>query len=156
MIGWPICGGVDAQLMGAAGIGLHLQPGEVLAGLLDDAVVGDGVVGAVFAVLGDAHAVAVRRLFLDQPGGDLVFALARHALDQRPVGLLGVALAEGRRQLLRGATGAGDHQDAGGVAVEPVDEARLFALRAGPGLEHLVDVPVDAGAALDGDARPAC
>ncbi|MNV88076.1 hypothetical protein D3C71_1822500 [compost metagenome] len=103
---------MDAKLMGAAGIGLHLQPGEVLCGLFANTVVGDGVVGTVFAVFGDAHTVAIRRLLLDEPGGDAVFALARHALDQRPVGLFGVALAEGGGQLLRCTPGAGDHQNA--------------------------------------------
>ena len=61
MIGQPICGGMNAQLVGAAGIGLHLQPGQRLAGLLDDAVVGNRVVGALFAMLGDAHPVAIGR-----------------------------------------------------------------------------------------------
>jgi hypothetical protein len=73
-------------------------------------------------------------------------------INQRPIGLLGVALAEGGRQLLRGAARAGDDENAGGVAVEAVHEARLLALRAGPGLQHLVDMPVDARAALHGDA----
>ena len=68
-------GGMHAQLVGAAGMRLHLQPGQALRRLLEDAIVGDGVVGAVLAMLGDAHAVAVRRLLLDQPGGDLVLAL---------------------------------------------------------------------------------
>ncbi len=33
MIGWPDMCGVDAKLVRAARIGLHLQPGEVLRGL---------------------------------------------------------------------------------------------------------------------------
>ena len=61
MIGQPMIGGMHAQLVRAAGMRLHLQPGQRLRGLLDDAVVRDGVVGALLAVLGDAHAVAVGR-----------------------------------------------------------------------------------------------
>ena len=44
-------GGVHAQLVGAAGIGLHLEPGKLLPGLLDDAVMGYGMVGARLAML---------------------------------------------------------------------------------------------------------
>lgn len=35
--------GVDAQLMRASGIGFHFKPGQVLTGLLDDPVKGDGM-----------------------------------------------------------------------------------------------------------------
>ncbi|EAU42583.1 camphor resistance protein CrcB [Fulvimarina pelagi HTCC2506] len=33
-------GGMNAQLMGAAGMGLKLEPGEVLSDLIDHAVMG--------------------------------------------------------------------------------------------------------------------
>ena len=76
----------------------------------------------------------------------------RHALDQRPVGLLGVAAAEGFGELHRGKARARHHQHARRVAVEPVDEARLLALLVAPGLEHVVDVARDARAALHREA----
>ena len=62
----------------------------------------NGVIRALLSVLADPHPVAFVGLVLDQPGRDLVLVLARHALYQRPVDLLGVALAEGGRQLLGG------------------------------------------------------
>ncbi len=141
-------GGMDAKLVGAAGIGLHFQPGQRLRRLLDDAIKGNGMVGALFAMFGDAHTVAVRRLFLDQPGGDLVFTLGRNALDQRPVGLFRLAGAERLGEFHRRKPCAGDHQHAGGVTVEAVDEARLLALLVAPGLQHVVDVAGNARAAL--------
>lgn len=145
--------GVDAQLVGTAGIGLHLQPCEVLCRRLQHPVEGNRMVGAVLAVLGDAHAVAVDGRLLDEPGRNLVLVLARHALDQRPVGLFGVALAEGGRQLLRRAARAGDNENTRCVAVETVNKPRLLALRAGPGFEHLVDMPGHTRAALHRKTR---
>ncbi len=76
--------------------------------------------------------------------------LARHASYQRPIGLLGIALAKRCRQLLRGASGAGDDKNAGCIAVEAMHQPRLLALRAGPCFEHLVDIPRHAGPALHG------
>lgn len=138
--------------MGAAGIGFHLQPGEVLRGGIDDTVIGNGVIGPLLAMLGDTHAVAIHGLFLDQPGRNLVLVLARNAFDQRPIGLLGVALAEGGRQLLRSTAGAGNHQHAGGIAVETVHQTRLFRPSGWSGFQKPVDMAVDAGTALNGNA----
>ena len=139
---------MHAQLVRAAGIGFHLQPGHRLCRGFENAVEGDRMIGAFLAVPGDPHPVTVRRLLLHKPGRNLVFVLAGHALDQRPVGLFRIALAKGRRQLLRSTSGTGNHQHAGGVAVEPMHEPGLLALRAGPGVQHLVNMPRDAGAAL--------
>ena len=47
----------------------------------------------------------------------------------------------------------GDQQHAGGVAVEPMDEARPVAEAIDHAGEHAVDVPLGAGAALHGDAE---
>ena len=105
-------GSMDAQLVGAAGIWLHLQPGQRLRRLLDDAIVRHGMVGALLAMLGDAHAVTVRSCLLDQPGRDLVLALRRHALDQGPIGFLGLTRPECLRQLHRSKAGAGNDQHA--------------------------------------------
>jgi hypothetical protein len=54
--------------------------------------------------------------------------------------------------LLRGAARAGDDEHAGGIPVQPMHESRFLALLARPGFEHLVDVPVEARAALDREA----
>ena len=76
--------------------------------------------------------------------------LARHALHQRPVGFLRVALAKRRRQLLRRAARARHDENAGSIPVEAMHQTWLFALLAGPCFQHLVDMAADAGAALHG------
>src|SRR5690606_12263229 len=48
-------GGMDAQLMRAAGIWLHLQPGKRPRRLVHDTVVGDGVVRALLAMPDHPH-----------------------------------------------------------------------------------------------------
>jgi len=53
---------------------------------------------------------------------------------------------------LRSAACAGNHQNAGGVAVEPVHEPGFLALLVAPRLKHLVNIAGDAGAALHGKA----
>ncbi len=111
------------------------------------------MVGALLAVLGDPHAVAIGRLLLDQPGRDLVLALRRHALHQRPVGLLGLACPKRLGELHRRQPRARHDENARRVAVEPMHQPRLLALLVAPGLQHGIDAARDARAALHGEPR---
>jgi hypothetical protein len=106
------------------------------------------MIGPVLAMLGDADPVAIRRLFLDEPGRDAAFPLLRDALDQRPVGLLGIAAAECLGKLHRGKARAGNDQHARRVAVETMHKARLLALLVAERFQHVVDMAHDARAAL--------
>ena len=109
--------------------------------------------GVVAAVAGDAHAVALGRALLGQPGRDAPLVRLGHALDQCPVDLAGGAATERLGQLLGGKARARHHQNAGGIAVEPVDEARLLALAVAEGLQHAIDVAGEAGPALHRQTR---
>src|SRR5687768_3342097 len=108
------------------------------------------MVRALLTVLRHPYAVAVGRRLLDQPGRYLVLALLRHALDQRPVGLLGVAPAKSLGELHRRKAGAGDDQHARRVAVEAVHQPRLLALGIAPSLQHVVDMADHTRTALHG------
>ena len=61
---------MNAQLVSPAGIGLHFEPGEILSDLIDDPIMGESVIGALLPMSGDAHAIAIGRLFLLQIGRD--------------------------------------------------------------------------------------
>ena len=104
------------------------------------------------AVARDAHALEIVAPAL---GGAALLAHARpfgeeqrdaplrgfgHALDQRPVDLLGAARAEGLAELGGDLARLGDQQHAGGVAVEPMNQRRTFAALVAQRLQHAVDV----------------
>ena len=73
------------------------------------------------------------------------------AAHEGPVGLARVPPGEGRRQPRRGVRRLAEREDAGGVAVEPVDEPGPGGPLA-PGREQAVDVLEGLGAALDRQA----
>ena len=79
--------------------------------------------------------------------------LRRHADHDRPVELLGLAVAEGFGQPLGRLPGAGDQQQAGRVLVEAMDQPRPLLEAEAQGVEHAVDMPLGARAALHREAR---
>ncbi len=143
---------MHAKLVGSARMGLHLEPRQRLSGLVDDPIVGDGVIGAFLPVPGDAHPVAIRCLLLHEPVRYLAFAPFRHALDQRPVGLLRLAGTKRLGELHGREPCPGNDQHAAGVAIEPVHQSWLLTLPVAPRLEHRIDAPGDTGAALHGES----
>ena len=137
---------MDTQLVGATGQRLKLDPGGAVAGLIDDAIAGARGLAA-FPFL-DHHLLApAARLFgqrqFDQPVGDV-----GHANHQRPVQLARGAAREMLGKERRATRRARDQEDARGVLVEPVDEARAGGTFARKGIEQAVDVVRDAAAAL--------
>ena len=97
-------------------------------------------------------ALVAHPLALGEKHRDAPLRRLRHALDQRPVDLLRAARAEGRAELGRHLARLGDQQHARGVAVEPMDEHRPFAVLVGERLQHAVDVALRARAALHREA----
>ena len=61
-------GHVHAQLVSPSGHRLQRKPGETLAGLIDDGIIGHGMVGAVIAMPGRHHFLALGPFGLSQPG----------------------------------------------------------------------------------------
>src|SRR6516164_7802854 len=143
-------GGMGAELVGASGDRAHAEPGELLAGLVDDRIERDGVAGFVGTMASDAHALALRPALLGQPGRNATLLRFRNALHQRPVDLAGGAGAERLGQLLRREPRPGDDEHTRGVAVEPVHQPRLLALAVAEGIEHGIDMAGEAGTALHG------
>ncbi len=66
--------------------------------------------------------------------------LRRHADDDRPVELLGLAIAERVGQALGRLPGARDQQQAAGVLVEPMDQPRPLLEAEAQRIEHAVDM----------------
>ena len=141
---------MHAQLVGAARQRLQFEPGDLLARAFDNAVLGLGR-GAAFVI--DMHLLAARTGLLGQRCLDHAFANVGHAHDQRPVDLLGAAAGEPLGEKRRASGCAGHQQDAGGILVEPVDEAgALFLAFFHIGIEQTVDMVERVGPALSGEA----
>ena len=121
---------VDAKLVGAAGMRLQLQPGELAGRVIQSAVFGDGAGGIRVVTFGGGGALAAL-VAADalQRQVDAALDRDRTAGDDGPVGLLHVAAAEGGGEFGGDARGAGEQQHAGGVAIQPVHQARPVARR---------------------------
>ena len=81
------------------------------------------------------------------------FRPRRHADDDRPVELLGLAVAEGVAQPPGRQAGAGDQQQARRVLVQAVDQPRPLLVAETQRVEHAVDMPLGPGPALHRQAR---
>jgi hypothetical protein len=110
-----------------------------------------GARGLAFLLV-DVHLLAAGARLLGERQFDQALVDVRHADHQRPVdlarGTAGESLGEERRAAWR----ARDQQDARGVLVEPVDQARARAAL-DISVEQPVDVFLDARTALRGEAR---
>ena len=145
-------GHVGAQLVGAARHRLQRHPGQLVAGGLDHRVIGHRVAGALVAVLGDAHDGIVLALLLREESRDAALLRLRQARHQRPIDFARRPRAERAGEMRSRKARLGDQQAARGLAIDAVHEARLLALGIAHHLEHLVDVPRHARAALHGKA----
>jgi hypothetical protein len=141
---------VDAQLVGAAGERLKLDPGGAIARTVDHAIA--GARGQAVLAFVDHHLFAARARLLGQRQFDHAVADFGNAHDQRPVDLARGAARESLGEEGRAARRARDEQDARGVLVETVDEAGARVAVVGIGIEQAVDVFVGAAAALRGKA----
>ncbi len=121
---------VDADLVGAPGLERHAQQ-RAAGQRLDELEVGDGVAGVVAR---ERHAGRVAAVAADR-GLDAAAARARAAAHEREVRAADPAAAQLRLQARVRAAVAGHEQQAGGVAVEPVDDpgAGVVAARGDPG-----------------------
>ena len=77
----------------------------------------------------------------------------RHADHDRPVELLGLAIAERLGQPLGRLAGARDQQQAGRVLVEAMDQPRPLLVAEAQRVEHAVDMALGARAALHREPR---
>ena len=96
----------------------------------------------------DLGALAAGAADAPQRQVDAAFRRDGPARDDGPVGLLHRAAAERGGELRRGARRAGEQQHAGGVAVQPVHQARPIRRAEAQRVEQRVEVMGDAGAAL--------
>ena len=149
-IGWPIAAMWTRSWWVRPVSGCELDPGGAVAGAVDHAVAGRGRL----AVLARRRASSRRRCPAAWRAAASISAVVDvgHADDQRPVDLLRRAAREALGEERRAARGAGDQQDARGVLVEPVDQARARLVSPCEGVEQAVDMAVRAGAALGGEA----
>ena len=150
-MGWPMAFMWALQLVGPSRVGAQRHPGGAGAGAADGDELGLGGLGAELLRVGGHHHLAVAHALLDQVQLDHPFLGLGVAHDDGPVGLLGPAPGEGAGQLGGRARGLAEQQHAGGVAVQPVHQARPLQPFA-PGRQQTVDVAGGLGAALHGEA----
>src|SRR3546814_1609636 len=89
---------VDAELVGAAGVGLKLDPGGTVAGAFNDAV---AAAGGKAVRLVDMHLLATGAGLLSKGQVDEAVLHPRDTDDQRPVDLARGAAGEGFRVIGR-------------------------------------------------------
>ena len=141
---------MHAQLVGAARQRLQLDPGGAVAGAVDNAVAGAG--SEAFTALVHHHLLAAAARLLGERQFDQAVVDVGHAGDQRPIDLARRAAGKALGKVGGAAGGAGNQQDAGGILVEPVDQARARAV-SGKGIKQPIDMLLGAGAALRREAR---
>src|SRR5581483_9860392 len=140
--------GVDADLVGAAGVDLDLaQGGVAIVRLRYEA----RTRGLAFLVVDLDETLAAFQPALHQRGVDLARPALQAADQQREVALVRQAVAEGALGPQQRRPGLGEQQHAAGVAVEAVGQFQELVLApAARRLDHAVG---DAGAAVRGQAR---
>jgi hypothetical protein len=146
-------GEVDADLVGAAGLGMDEE--ERAFAVIPE----EFVFGARFATpRDDGHACAVAGMARDG-GLDNGMGAFGDAVADGDVGLVDVTFREGGAEMGLGSGGLGEEEHAGGVLVEAVDDAGVLGFEgAGEGGVVLQEPGGDggggvAGGAVDGDAR---
>ena len=140
---------VDAQLVGAAGERLELDPGGAVAGALDHPVAGARRLAAGDV---DMHLLAAGARLLGDGEIDQAVLDRGHADDQRPIDLARGAAGKGLREESGGARRPGEQQDARRVLVEPVDELGPRRVRLDETVEQPIEMDLGLGPALGGEA----
>jgi hypothetical protein len=144
---------VGAQLVLAPGDRLQRHPGERRRAL---SITAKWVTARCDSAFSPAVAARTRSpcgpSALIRAASILALGRLRHALDRGPVHLAHAAGGEQLAEVGGHRAPLGHHQDARGVAVEAMDEARPLAELGFQPLQHAVDVPGHARAALDGEA----
>lgn len=124
---------VDAQLVAASGFGIEVYPGEAVFSPCD-LVAGDG--GFPFFGVDDVNGGIVAGPIFAEGGVDSAFVGGQFAGEDGVIDFLDAALFELSAEVGLGGGMEGKNHEAGGVAVEAMDEADVFlgmlALQAGP------------------------
>src|SRR5579871_2823391 len=143
--GRPHLGAMDTKLMGASGLGHEGEPGRAPPGVFDHAGTGDGA--PAFFIR--AHALAMHAALLGQRQVDASGAELRQADHDRPIDLPRLLVAEGFGEPAgrRGVTC--QHENAAGVFVQAVDEARALGRAETQGIEQRIDMQVGTASALN-------
>ncbi len=145
-------GGMDAQLVGAAGEGAELQPGDRGAVRIN-AASGDPPAGLRGQAQGvDLHPPSPAGIEAAERQVDEAFGLVGSALDDGPIGLVDPAVLEQAAQIFEGLAVAAQHQAARCVTVESMGEGRGARQAKTQGLEIHFKVLAPLGAPVDGNA----
>lgn len=140
--------GMGANLMRAAGQRHEGDPGEFGRDAGDDRIMRDGILCVFIAAFGRRDAFGARPALLGQRQIDRALQRRGRADGQRPVDLARILLLEGAGQRRGGARRARQHDDARGVAVEPVHQTRAFGRLECERVEHAVEMAFGFCAAL--------
>ncbi len=141
---------MSPQLVCPAGDRIHRDPGQRLAGMRDGSIIGDGAL-AVILVFDDAFAGRARQF--RQPPIDTSLPRLRQSDHGRPIDFPGRLVAKGAGEKPGRRHGAGQHQNAARVLVEPVDQPRPLRAAETQAVEHGVEMMLGRGAALDRKTR---
>ena len=139
---------VDAKLVRPAGERLQFEPGQLLGGIVQRLIIGDGAGAVGVVAVGRRGALSTGSADTFQRQVDAALDRDRSAGDDRPVGLVDVTAAEQRGELAGSARRAGKQQNAGGIAIQPVDQAGPVFGAEPQRVQHAVEVAGDAGAPL--------
>ena len=145
-------GGMHAQLVGAAGLRGHRQPGEAFGDDVQRFVLGDRVGGVGVTQGRDRGAVAARAVYARDGAVYAAGFRGGDADGDGPVGFFDVPPSERGREAGGRTWRSRQEEQAGGVPVQAVDQAGAVFGAEAQGVEQAIYVVGDAGAALDRQA----
>ena len=143
-------GAMSAQLVCPAGDRQQGEPARLRADALSHMVIGDGAL-AFLGIGADPFTLATGKLGERQIDASL--PQFGQPDDDRPIDLARSLFAEGSGQESRCRDGAREYQNTACFLVEPVDEARPHIRSKAQRVQHPVEMPFGAAAALDGETR---
>src|SRR6185369_3572399 len=142
-------GHVRAELVGASGKWLQLDPGGAVAGVVEHAPAGPGRQAMLHI---DVHLFAAGARLFRERRVDLTLVGGRNADDQRPVDFARGPSGESLGEMPGGPRGPGDEQSARRVLVEAMNELGQYALVGQP-VEQPIEMSGRLGPALGRQAR---
>ncbi len=138
-------GAMGTQLMGPPGDRQQSEPACPVAGAVDHPIIGDGIfaflVGLDALAAAGPHPLGERQI-------NPVLRQLRQADNGRPIDLARRLVAKGAGEEGRRGRGARDQENARGVLVEPVHQARPLGAVEAQGVEQAIDMAPGLGAAL--------